>query len=77
MGKTVDAHVDSETQRFHCFLSNINKVQAIQESKIPLDFRAVINKSARGRRTDFIELKKDKLEGEEQLIKTEPSKALK
>lgn len=75
MGKTVDANVSSESRRFHCFLSNINTAPAVRESKMPLDFCVVINNSARGRRTDFTEFKKDKLEGGKQLIKTEPSKA--
>lgn len=52
---------------------------------MPLDFCVVINDSARGggwwggvgwERTDSTELKKDKLEGRKQLIKTEPSEVL-
>lgn len=41
---------------------------------MPLDFLLVINNSAWGRLTDFIELKRNKLEGWNQLIRTEPSK---
>ena len=48
------ASVNPKSWRFYCFLSNINKTQAIQENKTSLDFLIIINNSAGGRPTDLL-----------------------
>lgn len=48
---------NSESWRFYCFLSNINKTQALQENKTSLDFLIVINNSPGGRLTDLLNSK--------------------